>query len=416
LTNVTIEPSSVEVEVTTQRDLVVPSARDIDVEAQTSTITGVKKEYSIVGDGIYASVSADEAPSWLLGLIDNAVATSVSSGMVNYDLLVQDVLNAIGNLEVAENAFNEQVDITTTADGVLGSRIDTLNATVDSDRATVVNLDSVVVNNAAASALSISNVSANLGTTNSNVANLQTALTTSDTSSAADILALTTSIEDQNGVTATSISDLEISSQLYTDLTGTSIRNVYAYNSEIEIGGNFYKTGFGLNTAVTTGGTGAVGDGYLSEFWIDAEKFKFTNSNQTGSTSPFAIDASGPDPEIVFNGKVSFSNTTGTPTNTTGAAAPTGTAIDGSTHIQTSTTPNTVWLYNGGWKATSNPDALVAADLGPSGTTVINGGRIDTDTISAISADLGTITAGSMVSSDGKFEIDLNNKFIRITV
>jgi hypothetical protein len=253
LTNVTIEPSSVEVEVTTQRDLVVPSARDIDVEAQTSTITGVKKEYSIVGDGIYASVSADEAPSWLLGLIDNAVATSVSSGMVNYDLLVQDVLNAIGNLEVAENAFNEQVDITTTADGVLGSRIDTLNATVDSDRATVVNLDSVVVNNAAASALSISNVSANLGTTNSNVANLQTALTTSDTSSAADILALTTSIEDQNGVTATSISDLEISSQLYTDLTGTSIRNVYAYNSEIEIGGNFYKTGFGLNTAVTTG-------------------------------------------------------------------------------------------------------------------------------------------------------------------
>lgn len=45
--------------------------------------------------------------------------------------------------------------------------------------------------------------------------------------------------------------------------------------------------------------------------------------------------------------------------------------------------------------------------------------KIDTATItnlSSIKADLGTITAGLMQSADGKFVIDLNNKFIRIEV
>ena len=41
---------------------------------------------------------------------------------------------------------------------------------------------------------------------------------------------------------------------------------------------------------------------------------------------------------------------------------------------------------------------------------------IDVDTLSAIAANMGTITAGKMQSTDNKFVIDLNNKTIRIEV
>jgi hypothetical protein len=49
-------------------------------------------------------------------------------------------------------------------------------------------------------------------------------------------------------------------------------------------------------------------------------------------------------------------------------------------------------------------------------TGTIAASRLSVTSLSSINADIGTVTAGKMVSSDGKFEIDLNNKFIRITV
>jgi len=55
-------------------------------------------------------------------------------------------------------------------------------------------------------------------------------------------------------------------------------------------------------------------------------------------------------------------------------------------------------------------------------TTLINGAKITTGSLAALSADLGTVTAGKMESvgadglPDGKFVIDLTNKFISITV
>ena len=49
-------------------------------------------------------------------------------------------------------------------------------------------------------------------------------------------------------------------------------------------------------------------------------------------------------------------------------------------------------------------------------TGTISASHIDTNTLSSIVADLGTITAGKMQSSDGLFVIDLDNKFIKIEV
>jgi hypothetical protein len=425
--SVTLEPSSTEIEVTTQRDLTVPSAHDVDIQIPTSIIEGVKKEYSIVGDGLYASITAEETPFWLASLIDTTVITSIASGMVNYDLLVQDVQNAIGALELAQNTYVEQITIDATINDIITTRLTTLNATVGDISSTILTLDSTVASNELALAQSISDINAALGSSASQITDMQLAITTADTALASDIsnlgvtfnneisaqinsvsaayvaednalaqsitaldaslnneittqitntqiaqstltsalasdiTVLTTSIELQNGTIATSISDLDISSTAYTDAVGTSIENRFAYNSEIKIGNEYYKTGFGLDTTVTTSGDGTVGNGYSSEFWIDAEKFKFTNPNQTGSVSPFSIDASGATPAITFNGTVSFSNATGIPTHTNGSAAPSGTPVDGSTYTQTSTSPSTVWLYNSIWNVTNDPTVLAQA-------------------------------------------------------
>jgi hypothetical protein len=66
-----------------------------------------------------------------------------------------------------------------------------------------------------------------------------------------------------------------------------------------------YRAGFGL---VQTGTVSSDGTTYDSEFWIDANKLRFTNSNRTGSVDPFTIDASGSTPQITFNGNVVINN------------------------------------------------------------------------------------------------------------
>jgi hypothetical protein len=45
----------------------------------------------------------------------------------------------------------------------------------------------------------------------------------------------------------------------------------------------------------------------------------------------------------------------------------------------------------------------------------ITADKIDVDALSAISADIGTVTAGRLQSADGKFIIDMDSKFIQIT-
>lgn len=164
-----------------------------------------------------------------------------------------------------------------------------------------------------------------------------------------------------NGHVATSISNLESSSIAYTNEVGAGVENKFAYDSIIKLNGNYYEAGFGLDSSAVSGGTGTEADPYNSEFWINAEKFRFTNTNQTGSVSPFTIDASGTTPQITFNGVVSFTNVNGTPTHTTGTSAPSGTAVAGSSYIQTSTTPATVWVYNNGWKITGDPVSVANA-------------------------------------------------------
>ena len=86
-----------------------------------------------------------------------------------------------------------------------------------------------------------------------------------------------------------------------------AVETKWAYNSVVNINGVYKKSGFGLTTNYTSG-SGTEANPYVSEFWIDASRLKFTNSSMTGRTAPFTIDASGTTPQVTFNGKVAFSN------------------------------------------------------------------------------------------------------------
>lgn len=106
--------------------------------------------------------------------------------------------------------------------------------------------------------------------------------------------------------------DSALESSLKTEISDEVVRveSKFAYNSVVNINGTYKKTGFGLTTNYTSG-NGTQANPYVSEFWIDASRLKFTNSNQTGRTAPFTIDATGPTPQVTFNGKVAFGNVNG---------------------------------------------------------------------------------------------------------
>lgn len=179
-------------------DLVSTNAHCVDAVDTTSIVEGYKKEYSIVGDGIYASVSADEAPEWLLSLIDNTVANSVANGLTDYDLLVQDVRNAIDALDIAKNTYVESIDITAIVDGIVASHITTLNATYGDTFATKVELSTAVATATEAYASDIVDLRAEFtDDINSRVTEITDAYAAADQVNANNIDVLTSVLTDQ---------------------------------------------------------------------------------------------------------------------------------------------------------------------------------------------------------------------------
>lgn len=122
---------------------------------------------------------------------------------------------------------------------------------------------------------------------------------------------LETSITDPtNGAIVTAVSSVRDELET-TILNGdTAVTSNWGYNSNINLAGVNYSSGFGLATSVNSPGHGIqVGE---SEFWIKADKMKMTTTGYNGDVySPFTVD--GTDGTISFNGKVSFSNVTNVP-------------------------------------------------------------------------------------------------------
>ena len=335
----------------------VVSANSIQIEAPGSVevvegkkdyeVSVVKKEYTIIGDSIFIPSMYEDAPPWLKEFID----TTISVAVTNRDQSLIDRMEAILTAMdyVPKNRYTEQINQIVDEDGIINTRIATLNSNltdaISSTNATVaeINLTYASKNEAAAIATNVltASLSGN-GEIGSALTELQEAYADLESTTAQSISTLESAMEGEINGNATAMETIRTyvgideagagtgtglsayledsngviggaDSQLANTIkvTAEGVESKFAYNSVVNINGIYKKSGFGLTTNYTSG-SGTKANPYVSEFWIDASRLKFTNSNQTGQTAPFTIDATGTTPQITFNGVVAFSNVTGT--------------------------------------------------------------------------------------------------------
>ena len=346
-TSVEVTPSSVETTVENAGDLMVSTQHEVCVQPAEELIEVVKKEYSIVGDGLFASVSTEEAPAWLTDIIDSIVDSALLSGFSDYDQLRQDVLSAIDSIDLANNNYVSTIIMNQTIDSVIIAKIDQLNANLDDKFATITKVDLVSVNASNALALSIESVKAEFTEEiNARVDEISLAFANADSAialnitsiesvfgyHAEDILATagavtglqtyvgldSSNIPNGTGIdatlvthsqaftnlanvlsgaptTASSLVSLRLDSQAYTDGSTTAVENKFSYDSELILGGLYYKSGFGLDasgiTQTTDGLTPATA--FDSEFWVNAERFVLKSPSFPGVSASFEVTASG---------------------------------------------------------------------------------------------------------------------------
>jgi hypothetical protein len=234
-TDIEVSLDTTEITPTNTKDIVTDNQHCVEIESNESIIEGSKQEYSIVGDGLYASISADEAPQWLVDIVDNVVSTSMLNSFDNYNDLVQEVRNAIDSIDVAANTYVEQVNIQSLVDGIIASRLATLNATVDNNTATILDLDIAFANLDGSFAQRVLDITASFNdTTDARITAVSQARADGDEALAQQITALDASIQDTNSDVsgqASAITGL----QTYVGLDGSSDPNGTGVLSRVSI-------------------------------------------------------------------------------------------------------------------------------------------------------------------------------------
>ena len=183
-------------------------------------------------------------------------------------------------------------------------------------------------------------------------------------------------LDPTTGAIVTAVNNVEQSLRTEIEDGDSTVESKWAYNSTVELAGVPYSSGFGMVTSASNiNGKPASG----SEFWISADKFKFTNANNTGAKAPFTIDATGTTPEITFNGKVSF-------TNVTDYVEP-----DISGEINSN---NDAFAISQGFSSYADMQAKYSA----LGKTIINSGYINTGLVNADSIVANSISANKISS------------------
>lgn|GEM_PF-6452044 len=192
-----------------------------------------KKEYAIVGDDVFFSLdNSGGMPPWLEEYIKNLTYRSIyelyngyegglwdalglgnilAPGFNIFDLSA-NLLNALRNLEVAKNDYKFYVDKKITDDMAYVATLETLNASIGSNDATIKNLQLTYADSFSAVASQISLLTATTATSNAEIANIRTAAATQTGALAQRIDSLITSYTDQDSkltATATAVQSLE---------------------------------------------------------------------------------------------------------------------------------------------------------------------------------------------------------------
>ena len=417
----------VTVDIESKHSVAAQSGAIVENKAPEYSVSVQRKEYKVVGDNIYIPKLYDDAPQWMKDLVDTVVDVKTAIAVGNLDDAIEALRTLSDELEVAKNTYTNSIISSNDIDQRINTAIETLNSALSDADATIMNIAQTATTPAEASTIALNTLSASLsasGEIGSFISNMNSAFADLDSTTTQSINFMESAINAEFSANATALNTIRTyvgideagagtgtglsayledsngtiggaDSQLANTIrvTAEGVENKFAYNSVVNINGVYKKSGFGLTTNYTSG-NGTKVDPYISEFWIDATKLRFTNSNATGRNTPFTIDASGATPQITFNGKVSFSNVTDVP------------------------------------QLGSTPKEVVGA-INAGNATTINGGRITTGSITANQVNLndlfaqnitytGVITGGNVAgggiiqSYDGKMRIDLVNGSIYI--
>ena len=428
-----IELAPEDIEISVDNNIDVSTTGDVVVDGVSNEleITFDSNEYSIVGDDMVVLTKYEDAPQWMKDVINGLVDVKTSIAVGDIEATKEALGTMLAELEVAKNTYELSIVSSNDINQRITTAIETLNSSLQEADATIMNIAQTATTPGEASAIALNTLSASLsaeGIIGSTISNLQSAFADLESTTANSISYLESAMEGEIEGNATAMETirtyvgideagastntglsayLEASdgtiggadSQLANDVrvTAKGVESKFAYNSVVGINGVYKKSGFGLTTNYTSG-SGTQVDPYVSEFWIDASRFKFTNSNVTGSVAPFTIDATGVTPQITFNGKVSFSNVTGTGNIlTTGQAA---TDINAGT-----TTINGSKITTGSITAAQiNTVGLIAENISANeiSSKVITGGQI-------IGANIiGVTIRASYLDLDGELEVLTN--------
>lgn len=362
-----ISNDSSQVELIASSDTTVTTPADIDVIPKDDlSITGRKNEYSIIGDGLYASVSADHAPGWLTQIIGSVISSSLGDAMSDLANANANILQAISEIEVARNTYDEQINIDAAIDGIIASRLATLNASLGATNdsvANIIEMQTAYVTEGMAMALSANVIDASLntpgGTLYGTVGSLQSVIADLDRTIATNYDQVMAEMGD---ISATVTQEMVA---FVTDAGNVGAR----FKVDLRTAGVKDPDG---NPSTLVGGLILESDGQAVSGGFDVDNFWLGRAGSNGQ-HPFAIQGN----DIYFNGKVNFSSVTDVP------------------------------------QLGSTPEEVVAA-INDGTTTTIDGAYIETGTITADKISTGVIYNAGASEANYTMKIDLDNGSIYI--
>lgn len=145
-------------------------------EPEELSITSVKNTYSIVGDALFASVSTEEAPEWLTSIIDSVIDTQLKVSLNSLDELKLSILEALNEIDIAKNQYQELINIEVTIDGIITSKLETLNANVANADAKIIDLEFTKASKDEAVAIAIEQIGSSINSPNGEINALVTGI------------------------------------------------------------------------------------------------------------------------------------------------------------------------------------------------------------------------------------------------
>lgn len=191
----------------------VPNEIEISEGKKDYEVSVVKKEYTIIGDSIFIPSMYGDAPPWLKEFIDTTIDIAVTNRDQSLIDRMHSILTAIDY--VPKNQYTEQINQIVSEDGIINSRIATLNSNftnaINTTNATVAEINLTYASKDEAAAIANNVITASLsssGKIGSALIQLQEAYATLENTTAQSINMLESVMEGEINGTATAINKI----------------------------------------------------------------------------------------------------------------------------------------------------------------------------------------------------------------